>query len=269
LITTQQETESMTAQNKLGEFIRAHRERIKPEDIGLPGGGRRRTPGLRREELAQLCAVSPTWLTWLEQGRPVSASPRTLGKIADVMHLTAAERAYLFSLAEKLDPVSEADAETPSDNLGAIVNAVRTPAYVLDRQWNAVAWNRPAQTLFADWLAPRKAGQPMPNLLRFMFLDSAARKFIVGWPDRADRLVAEFRADCGKHADREPVKKLVDELCGSSAEFRKRWNSQNVVDREGGERRFRHAGVESVFEQTTLHPATRRDLKLVILIHQG
>lgn len=256
----------MAAQNKLGEFIRAHRERIRPEDIGLPGGGRRRTPGLRREELAHLCAVSPTWLTWLEQGRQVSASPRTLGKIAEVMHFTAAERAYLFRLADKLDPIAETDNGTPGGNLGAIVNTVRTPAYVLDRQWNAVAWNRPAQALFADWLKPKKPGQAMPNLLRFTFLDSAARKFIAGWPDRADRLVAEFRADCGKHADQEPVRSLVDELCRSSGEFRKRWNSQNVVDREGGARRFRHAGGESVFEQTTLHPATRRDLKLVILI---
>lgn len=84
--------------NKLGEFIRAHRERIKPIDVGLPDGGRRRTPGLRREELAQLCEVSPTWLTWLEQGRPVSASGKMLGKLADAMHLTNAERAYLFNL---------------------------------------------------------------------------------------------------------------------------------------------------------------------------
>jgi transcriptional regulator with XRE-family HTH domain len=86
-------------QTKLGEFIRAHRERITPESAGLPGGGRRRTPGLRREELAQLCDVSPTWLTWLEQGREVSASGKMLARLAEVLRLSAAERAYLFSLA--------------------------------------------------------------------------------------------------------------------------------------------------------------------------
>src|SRR5690606_39514176 len=89
--------------SKLGTFIRTHREHIKPQDIGLHVSGPRRTPGLRREELAQLCGVSPTWLTWLAQGRPVSASVKLLDKLADVMRLTPAERAYLFRLADRLD----------------------------------------------------------------------------------------------------------------------------------------------------------------------
>jgi transcriptional regulator with XRE-family HTH domain len=255
----------MATQNKLGEFIRAHRERIQPEDIGLPDGGRRRTPGLRREELAQLCSVSPTWLTWLEQGRQVSASAKTLTRIAEVMHLTAAERAYLFRLADKLDPASESADEEPHADLNALVKSIKTPAYVLNRQWDAVAWNSPAQALFTSWLIRKKTA--VPNLLRYMFLDPAAPRLIIDWNDRATRLVAEFRADCGKHADQEPVKSLVNELSLSSEDFRQRWNSQNVVDREGGLRRFRHPDKgELRFEQTTLHPATRRDLKLVILL---
>ena len=96
---------------QLGEFIRSHRERIKPRDVGLHDIGVRRTPGLRREELAQLCAVSATWLTWLEQGRPVSASARVLNRLAEVMSLTLAERSYLFKLADKLDPHEPAPAQ--------------------------------------------------------------------------------------------------------------------------------------------------------------
>jgi transcriptional regulator with XRE-family HTH domain len=253
--------------NKLGEFIRSHRERIKPDEVGLPAGGRRRTPGLRREELAQLCSLSTTWLTWLEQGRPVSASSKTLGKIADVMRLTAAERAYLFQLAERLDPNTEAGIKESDDNFIAIVGAIKTPAYILDRQWNAIAWNRPARDLFVGWLTGKPAENEKPNLLRFMFLQASARTLIFEWLQRADRLVAEFRADCGKYSDQPPLRDLVNELASASPEFRRLWGMQNVVNREGGERRFLHPQKgELVFEQITLHPTTRRDLKLVVLL---
>jgi transcriptional regulator with XRE-family HTH domain len=253
--------------NKLGEFIRSHRERIKPNEVSLPAGGRRRTPGLRREELAQLCSVSTTWLTWLEQGRPVSASGKTLGKIADVMRLTTAERAYLFQLAERLDPITEAGTKESDEDFATIVGAIKTPAYILNRQWDAIAWNRPARDLFVGWLSGKPAANETPNLLRFMFLRASARTLVFEWPQRADRLVAEFRADCGKYSDQPPLKNLVDELASASPEFRRLWETQHVVNREGGERRFLHPQKgELVFEQITLHPTTRRDLKLVVLL---
>lgn len=113
---------------KLGEFIRIHRERIQPESVGLPKGGRRRTPGLRREELAQLCSVSPTWLTWLEQGRQVSASAKMLERIADVMSLSPAERAYLFRLADKVDTKVQVMQLEPDKTLIEVVNAIAAPA---------------------------------------------------------------------------------------------------------------------------------------------
>jgi transcriptional regulator with XRE-family HTH domain len=253
--------------NKLGEFIRAHRERLKPEEVGLRGGGRRRTPGLRREELAQLCAVSPTWLTWLEQGRPVAASARTLASIAAVLRLTPAERAYLFQLADRLDPGAETGMPEADEGVDAIVNAIKTPAYMLNRQWDAIAWNRPARELFAGWLNVKQAPPRRPNLLRFMFLEPQARSLTGDWPQRADRLVAEFRADCGKHADQPPIKDLIDELAAASADFRRLWKLQNVVNREGGERHFLHPQKgELRYRQVTLHPAMRRDIKLVVLL---
>jgi len=253
--------------SKLGEFIRAHRERLRPEELGLPGGGRRRTPGLRREELAQLCAVSPTWLTWLEQGRPVAASARTLAKIAAVLRLTAAERAYLFQLADRLDPDAESALPDAEEGFDAIVGAIKTPAYMLNRQWDAIAWNRPARELFVGWLNVKQSVLPRPNLLRFMFLEPQARSLTVDWASRADRLVAEFRADCGKHADQPPIRDLVDELAAASTDFRRLWNMQNVVNREGGERHFLHPQKGALrYEQVTLHPAVRRDIKLVVLL---
>lgn len=252
-------------QTNLGDYIRAHRERITPASAGLPGGGRRRTPGLRREELAQLCDVSPTWLTWLEQGRPVAASARLLARLADVLRLSVAERAYLFSLAGRLDPQHDVDAGSDEQGLDALVRAINAPAYILDRQWDALAWNDDAAALLRGWLDGQ--GADAPNLLRFMFLQPAARSLTVDWPERARRLVAEFRADIGRHAGQEPLAGLIAELVAASAPFRQLWTLQDVVGREGGARRFRDAGGgERTFSQVTLQLAKRPDLKLVMLL---
>ena len=252
--------------NKLAEFIRVRREAVTPAMAGLPGGGRRRTPGLRREELAQLCDVSPTWLTWLEQGRPVSASAKMLARLAQVLQLSAAERAYLFEVADKHDPshgTGEGGGPAAAE-LSAIVAAIDAPAYILDRAWNAVAWNGAACMLFAGWL--HDAGNT-PNQLRFMFLDAGARALVVGWPERAQRLVAEFRADIGRQADQAPLAGLIAELAGASLEFRQWWGAQQVQGRDGGLRRFQHAQQGLLeFNQVTLHLARQHDLKLVMLL---
>lgn len=260
--------------NKLGEFIRLHRERIKPEDVGIPAHGRRRTPGLRREELAQLCAVSPTWLTWLEQGRPISASVKVLGKMAEVMSLTPSERAYLFRLADKLDPMLENQMDQgiacQTVDLEAIVDAIKVPAYILNGQWDALAWNRPAQDLFVGWLdQPTSSGAEMcPNLLNFMFLEPRAHTLITDWSDRANRLVAEFRADCGKHADEEPLSGMIETLKRESNDFKRWWSSHHVVGRTGGARQFSHPTKGKLtFEQVTLSLSTRRGFKLVMLLN--
>lgn len=251
---------------KLAEFIRARREAVTPAMAGLPGGGRRRTPGLRREELAQLCDVSPTWLTWLEQGRPVSASAKMLARLAQVLQLSAAERAYLFEVADKHDPSHGAgEGGGPARaELAAIVAAIAAPAYILDRAWNAVAWNDAAAGLFTGWLHGDAA---TPNQLRFMFLEPGARELVVGWPERAQRLVAEFRADIGRHADQAPLAGLIAELAGASAPFRQWWEAQQVQGRDGGLRRFQHPQQGLLaFHQVTLHLARQHELKLVMLL---
>lgn len=263
-------------QNKLGEFIRLHREQTKPQDVGLPEHGRRRTPGLRREELAQLCAVSPTWLTWLEQGRPISASAKVLAKMADVMRLTPSERTYLFRLADKLDPALPGEMDQgvgcQAFDFDAIVNAIKTPAYILDQQWDAVAWNRPAKELFVGWLDQPKPKMPQqattqPNLLKFMFTEPAAHALITDWKERANRLVAEFRADCGKYADQEPLSGMIDTLSRDSSDFKRLWNAHHVVGRAGGTRQFTHpVKAQLTFEQVTLTLSIRRGFKLVMLL---
>ena len=144
----------------LGEFIRSHRERITPQQAGLPAGNRRRAKGLRREEVAQLVGISPTWLTWIEQGRTQSVSAATLSRLAEVLMLSRAERDYLFDLAGLKDPQEASLAANPEAQqaLALAVARIASPAYVLDTLWNVPACNTEAAELFhgcrvVSWLA--------------------------------------------------------------------------------------------------------------------
>jgi transcriptional regulator with XRE-family HTH domain len=254
---------SPSSARALGAFLRAHRERLSPQTAGLPTGQRRRTPGLRREEVALLCGVSPTWYTWIEQGRSISASADALARIATALHLSRAERAYLFELAAQRDPAESdpADSDVPAD-LSRMVQLITAPAYVLDRQWNALVWNNHATQLFTGWLD----GEQDRNLLRFTFTSRAARKLIPDWEARARRLAAEFRADVIRHLGDAPIRMLIDSLTAQSNDFARFWASQDVFEREGGQRDFLHPRRgRLVCDQITLKPAQREDLKLVVL----
>jgi transcriptional regulator with XRE-family HTH domain len=232
--------------------------------VGLPPGPRRRTPGLRREEVAQLCGVSPTWYTWIEQGRPVSASADALARIAVALQLSRAERAYLFELAAQRDPAEpDPAAQDAPASLLKSVELIDTPAYVLDRQWNALCWNAQAADLFVGWLD----GEHDRNLLAFTFTAPEAKTLVVDWETRARRLAAEFRADSIRHLNDPPTRALVDSLSAASDAFARFWASQDVGEREGGAREFDHPSRgRLVFDQITFKPAHREDLKLVILV---
>lgn len=257
-----------TKSSALGAFIRAHREKISPTEAGLAVHGRRRTQGLRREELAQLCGLSTTWLTWIEQGRPVKPSAAVLDRLSRVLQLSVAERSYLFSLAERPDPEAKGTHTLPSHAVARIVHTLTTPAYILDRYWRAVAWNTEASELFVGWLdGSGDQGVVGPSLLEYLFLSPSARELISEWDKRARRLVAEFRADAGSRLSDPALERMVADLRAASPDFTALWASQDVVEREGGYRTFQHPTRGTItFEQTTLIPATSTDLKLVILL---
>ena len=250
----------------LGEFLRTHRARLTPASVGL-AAGRRRTPGLRREEVAQLCGLSATWVTWLEQGRDVAASPQALAGLAQALRLTPAERGYLFELAGKRDP---ADPEPPgADGMDAppaladAVAAIAVPAYVLDRTWTARAWNRAAAQLFVGWLDR----SPDKNLLRYIFLSKTARRVLPDWELRARRVLAEFRADSSRHLDDPLLAALVDGLRRASPLFARAWAEHDVVERAGGARSFDHPRRGRLFyEQLSFTLASRPDFTLVMLM---
>ena len=248
----------------LGTFIRAHRERL-PLSGKLPG--RRRTPGWRREELAEAAGVGLTWITWLEQGRDVSASPAALARLAEALRLNPAERVSLFDLAGRRDPVEPGE---PLTDIAAHVLALpllmQVPAYLLDHLWTARAWNPAATKLFAGWLDEGAE----KNLLRYVFLSAAAQSLIADWPERAQRLAAEFRADFSRRPRDAAMQALVDELSAQSLLFAKLWREQTVLHREGGERGFcKPQGGIDRYQQTTLLVASQVECKLVCLAPLG
>jgi transcriptional regulator with XRE-family HTH domain len=253
---------------ELGDFIRAQRERVTPAVVGLIVARRRRTPGLRREEVAELSGLSTTWYTWVEQGRDVSMSPSALARLAQALRLDRAQRQYLFELAGKRDPdpgASGIDELPPA--VVACVAAVSAPAYVLDRNWNAQAWNAAAERLFVGWLDEPPGENSERNLLKFIFLWPGARGLISDWEQRARRVVAEFRAHCAAHLDDPALRRLIDELHRLSPNFAAMWEQHGVLGREGGERTFDHPEDGFLrFEQVTFELAGHADVKLTMLV---
>jgi transcriptional regulator with XRE-family HTH domain len=242
----------------LGEFVRAHRERAQP----MESRGRRRTPGLRREELAAKAGISATWCAWIEQGRPVQASSEALDRLSRALSLSRAERDYLFELAGRSDPDIRPDPNVPTSLLAA-VSTVRHPAYGLDRLWDACCWNKAAARLFRGWLD----GDHQRNLLRFVFLESSARKLIPRWENRARHILAEFRADYARNFRDGRVRSFIDLLRRESPLFEAAWNEHDVRHREGGLRIFNHPEEgRRHFIQHTFIPAERPDYKLVLLV---
>ena len=244
---------------ELGAFVRARRESLTPDTPGT----RRRTPGLRREELAARAGIGATWVTWIEQGRDVRPSAATFARLADALNLGLAERAYMFTLAARHDP---ADPFGPSANgappaLAAVVAALPYPAYGLDPAWDVVVANAAARRLFIGLFD----GQP--NLLRYVFTDPRAQELLPDYETRCARVMAEFRRDYGRGMHDPRVRGVVDWLVGNSALFAELWARQGVSGREGGPRHFNHPGDGALsFVQHVLADVDRGDFRLIALI---
>lgn len=255
-----------TRRKELGEFLQALRQRGTPEEFGFPAGQRRRTQGLRREEVAQLSGISATWYTWIEQGREVNVSSEALDRLAQALKLSRSERAYLFDMADRRDPRgSESEEDKAPETLVGMLASIAIPAYILGRTWDVLAWNRPAEELFAGWL-DQPAKDSAPNLLRFVFQHPDAQLFVVNWEIRARRLVAEFRADCRSRLEEPELQRLVTELSQTSPEFERFWKQHDVLERQGGQREFNHPQRGLIgYQQVTLRPVDQEQLKLVLL----
>src|ERR1041385_3575315 len=228
---------------RLGTYLRDRRTRLDPAAFGLPAG-RRRTPGLRREEVAQRAHISPTWYTWLEQGRGGAPSAEVVDRIARALMLTDVEREHLFLLALGRPPeVQYHLAEGVTPRLQRVLDSISiSPAYVKTSTWDVVAWNRAAAAVLVDYgtLDPRQR-----NLLRLVFLDPHVRVKQPDWQGVARFVVGAFRADVARAGAAKNVEALVDELSRESTEFAVLWRDHDVRDTYEGAKRVRHpkAGV--------------------------
>jgi transcriptional regulator with XRE-family HTH domain len=238
---------------ELADFLRARRDAVTPEQVGLPRGqSRRRTPGLRREEVAMLAGVSITWYTWLEQGRRINASPDVLSAIGRALRLDDAGVEHLLELAQPISTPVDAPQEAPSALVRLIESMEPAPATVLGPRWEFLAWNQAQARLY-----PRIADLDgiERNLLWVLFADASIRELIVDWDIHARQALAEFRAGAAALRGDEHFGELVGKLAADSQEFADWWPEHDVAQFETRLRRFRHpsAGLLT-FEYQQLAP---------------
>jgi transcriptional regulator with XRE-family HTH domain len=219
----------------LAAFLRSRRERIRPEEVGLPPGRRRRTPGLRREEVAQLAGVGVTWYTWLEQGRDIHASEQVLNAIAATLQLDAHERSHLFTLAGTPEPAG-AKANPILAEIDVILRQLEPfPACVQNARCDILAFNRTY-----DRMVDGLSDLPLEdrNALWLAFTNPAWRARLIEWETAAPRMVAQFRAAMAGHVAEPGWKNLVKRLRQASAEFDEMWDRHEVKAPENLTKRY-------------------------------
>ncbi|MBO9707306.1 MAG: helix-turn-helix domain-containing protein [Caulobacter sp.] len=222
----------------LGAFLRDRRKRLDPAALGFPAT-RRRTPGLRREEVAQRANISPGWYTWLEQGRGGAPSADVLNRIAAGLMLTEPEREHLFMLGLGRPPEVRYQAvDGVSPRLQRVLDAFEvSPAIIKTATWDVVAWNRPAAAILTDYGAMPAKDR---NILRMMFSDARAKNAQEDWLTVARYVVGAVRADSVRAGASEEIARLVDELSATSPEFEALWRDNDVSSHADGVKRLRH-----------------------------
>jgi transcriptional regulator with XRE-family HTH domain len=251
-------------ENLLGTYLRCRRTKLDPAAFGFPSE-RRRTVGLRREEVAQRANISPTWYTWLEQGRGGAPSADVLDRIARALMLTDVEREHLFLLGLGRPPEArfrKNDGVTP--RLQRVLDALDpTPALIRTAIWDVVAWNRAATAMLMDYasLPPEQR-----NILRFIFLNPRARAAQHDWESVARFVLGAFRVDAARAGAAAEIEPLVDELCRLSPDFERMWRENDVRGPHGeAVKHIRHPVLGPLaFELSAFSVDGRTDLTMVV-----
>ncbi|MEU8485895.1 helix-turn-helix transcriptional regulator [Streptomyces sp. NPDC048641] len=261
-------SETAERRRELGAFLRSRRARLTPVEAGLPTTGRRRTPGLRREELALLAGMSATWYTYLEQGREIRVSDQVLDALATALRLAPHERAHLFQLAGRAPAADIPDVEPLAPEVAAVPLLLQPhPAYVIDGTYDVLSHNRATEEVF-----PRLVTEDgrRPNFVRWVFLEPLAREVLVDWEPEARGLLARVRTLAGGHPGDPRYARLVDELHEGSPEVRDWWPRFEVEARRGGRKRLRIRGRGVVtYDYTAFHVAGQPERTLVIYAETG
>jgi transcriptional regulator with XRE-family HTH domain len=253
----------IATETQLGAYLKGRRAKLDPAAFGFPPE-RRRTPGLRREEVAQRANISPTWYTWLEQGRGGAPSADVLDRIARALMLTDVEREHLFLLGLGRPPeVRYRKDEGVTPRLQRVLDALEpSPALIRTATWDVVAWNRAATVMLTDYgsLPPEQR-----NILRFIFLDPRVRAAQYDWESVARFVVGAFRVDAARAGAAAEVEPLVDELCRLSPEFKTMWRDNDVRSHGEGVKQIRHPLLGPLaFEYSAFAVDGRPDLSMVV-----
>jgi len=256
--------ERVARENRLGAYLKDRRAKLDPAAFGFPAD-RRRTPGLRREEVAQRAHISPTWYAWLEQGRGGAPSADVLDRIAGALMLTELEREHLFLLGLGRPPGARyRKSEGVTPRLQRVLDALDpTPALIRTATWDVVAWNRAATAMLMDYgsLPPDRR-----NILRFIFLDPRARAAQYDWESVARFALGSFRVDAARAGAAAEVDALVEQLCRLSPEFRAMWRDNEVVAaRHEGVKHIKHPTLGRIaFEYSAFAVDGRSDLSMIV-----
>lgn len=245
--------------SELAKFLRNRRQRIRPAEVGLPAGPRRRTNGLRREEVAVLAGLSPTWYTYLEQGRDIHPSAAVLDSLARVLQLSDHERQYMYQLAHGQAPQVVAESRggnAAHDLVRRLVTATNEwdhPVYAFDSVGMILTWNHSCTIFYADFT---ELPAEHRNIVRWMFTSPQARERFVDWEYDARDMVARYRAYHATHLLSSERRQLINELEELSPEFRRWWNDHDVQAQHARSRQLLHPDLGPVkFHLAVLHPA--------------
>jgi len=253
----------IATESLLGAYLKDRRGKLDPAAFGFTPG-RRRTPGLRREEVAQRANISPTWYTWLEQGRGGAPSANVLDRIARALLLTDVEREHLFLIGLGRPPeVRYRKDEGVTPRLQRVLDALEpSPALIRTATWDVAAWNRAATVMLTDYGSLPPAQR---NILRFIFLDPQVRAAQYDWESVARYVVGAFRVDAARAGAAAEVEPLVDELCRLSPEFRALWRDNDVRSHGEDVKHIRHPVLGPIaFEYSAFAVDGRPDLTMVI-----
>ncbi|MEU4097436.1 helix-turn-helix domain-containing protein [Streptomyces sp. NPDC026673] len=250
--------------DELGDFLKARRADLSPRTVGLPeNGGHRRVPGLRREEVAALAAISTDYYTRLEQGRMQASAP-VLNTLARVLHLDDDQRTYMFRLAGRLsDRPARRAAQKAQPRLRRLLDdLVTVPGIILGRRMDILAWNPLAAALVTDF---SRIPDAYRNYIRLVFTDPDMRELYAGWRDVAHTCVAQLRMEAARDPDNPRLTALVGELSVRDADFRRWWAAHHVAVRGVGTKTLRHPVVgELTLDWDTLASTTDTDQQLVV-----
>lgn len=250
-------------ENLLGLYLKDRRAKLDPTAFGF-SPGRRRTPGLRREEVAQRANISPTWYTWLEQGRGGAPSADVLDRIARALMLTDAEREHLFLLGLGRPPeVRYENRESITPRLQRVLDALEpSPALIRTAMWDVVAWNRASTVMLTDYAA---IPAEQRNILRFIFFDPRARAAQYDWTSVARYAVGAFRIDVARAGAAQKVSAFVDGLCAQSPEFAAMWRDHNISTHHEGVKYIKHPVLGRLaFEFSAFAVDGRSDLTMIV-----